>query len=293
MTRELIWIFLSLAAAVSPPYAVRVEEKKAAPPQRIVVGSQVQAPYIGPEGRWVPLNKQLSEDEITAYEQTLFVHPDDICARAMLISFAYYPTPNYHTGNRIVHLLWMIQNHPEWEGFILGPKHGLANVRSEQERGDHNRLKEAWMEQIGPDQKRGIVLHNAAMFFAIREPAFAAKLLQRAIAAEPDVPLYVERLGTVFAYAFYRVSPPLDTTERQAFREEAQAALLSSNDSVLVAGAYGDIEALGNWLPPDLNRLLRQRMEAITGAGFDPWSSKLPSRSGRYRGSECDALFQH
>ena len=137
------------------------------------------------------------------------------------------------------------------------------------------------------------MLHNAAMFFAIREPAFAAKLLQRAIAAEPDVPLYVERLGTVFAYAFYRVSPPLDTTERQAFREEAQAALLSSNDSVLVAGAYGDIEALGNWLPPDLNRLLRQRMEAITGAGFDPWSSKLPSRSGRYRGSECDALFQH
>ena len=178
-----------------PPPPVRVEEKKAAPPQPIRVGGNVQAPYLGPEGRWVPLGKRLSDAEITAYEQSLFVNPEDICTRARLISFAYYRTPNFHTANRIDHLLWMIQRHPEWEGFILGPSNGLSEGRSNDERAGYIRLRQAWLEQVGPQQTRGIVLHNAAMFFAIREPAFAAELLQRAIAAEPDVPLYVERLG--------------------------------------------------------------------------------------------------
>src|SRR6266704_4532999 len=172
---------------------------KPATPQRIIVGSEVQSNYLGPEGRWLPSSRRLSEADITAGEQFLTVNPDDFCTRARLIAFAY-PTPS---ANRMDHLIWMIRNHPEWEGFILGPSHGLAEPRSGDERANYDRLKQAWLEQVNPQQKRGIVLHNAAMFFAIREPVFAATLLRRAIAVAPDVPLYAERLGTVYAYAFF------------------------------------------------------------------------------------------
>src|SRR6266446_4396814 len=86
---------------------------KPATPQRIVVGSGVQSNYLGPEGRWLPSNgRRLSEADITAGEQFLTVNPDDFCTRARLIAFAYYAP----TRNRIDHLLWMIQHHPEWEG---------------------------------------------------------------------------------------------------------------------------------------------------------------------------------
>ena len=135
------------------------------------------------------------------------------------------------------------------------------------------------------------------MFFAIREPVFAATLLRRAIAVAPDVPLYAERLGTVYAYAFFP-EPQLRgfhvdyTPERETFRQEAQVALLSSNDWVLVAGAFGDAYEKWSWIPRELSSLLQLRLEVLTGER-DTWSRirKLPSQSARYRGSECDALF--
>ena len=47
----------------------------------------------------------------------------------------------------------MIQNHPEWEGFILGPSQGLAERRER-----YDEIREAWQEQIGPRQQRAMVL---------------------------------------------------------------------------------------------------------------------------------------
>jgi hypothetical protein len=308
--RKLIWVFILLAPVVSPqsvglrtnaqcnpplpaPPPPPIRKEALARPTLIRVGSSVQSDYWGPEARWTS-GKRLSDAEITACEQSLEVNPQDMCTRAQLIA-STYPTSNSQTVSRIDQLLWMIQHHPEWEGFILGPSLGLAEPRSDAERASYGRLKQAWLDQAGPQQERGIVLHNAAMFFAIREPAFAAALLQRAIEAEPDNPLYVERLGTVYADAFFP-EPMLgrfdtvDTPERETFRQQAQAALLSSNDWVLVAGAFAEMQSKANWAPADLNRRIRLRVEALTGGGDGRW--KLPSHSAQYRrGSECDALF--
>jgi hypothetical protein len=289
------------APSISPPPPPPPQAPMPVTPQRIRVGGAVQAVYLGPQPRWAVVSSTpMSEPEIAAHNQSLSVNPEDICTRARLIAFVY-PTLNSQTANRIDHLLWMIQHHPEWEGFILAPSRGLAEPRSDEERASYHRLKQAWLEQVGPQQKRGIVLHNAAMFFAIREPAFATTLSQRAIAAEPDVPLYVERLGAVYANAFMpepllRRFNSVDTPERETFRHQAEVALLSSNDWVLVAGAFGDMQGRGSWMPSwmpaDLSRLLRVRLESLT-EGKDTWSNirKLPSNSARYRGSECDASF--
>jgi len=140
-------------------------------------------------------------------ERAVIENPNDICARGRLIaSIRTDPVDRKSQAvnpARVDHLVWMIQHHPEWDGFSLEPNWSLAEPRSLQERGIDitKRLKEHWLKQVGPEQNGAMVLHNAAMFFAIREPEFAASLLKRAITLDPVEPLYVERLGLVYWYA--------------------------------------------------------------------------------------------
>src|SRR5438045_72498 len=56
---------------------------------------------------------------------------------------------------RADHILWMIQNHPEWDGFSLEPFRGVAEPRRSEKRdmGDYIRLKDAWLRQAGLEQK--------------------------------------------------------------------------------------------------------------------------------------------
>ena len=157
-------------------------------------------------------------------------------------------------------------------------------------------LRPAWLQHVGREQRRGIVLHNAAMFFAVREPAFAATLLKRAIEAEPDVPLYVERLGAVYGYAHLpdvwlgneRIA---GTAEREDFALQARSELLSSDNWMLLAGAWST-SSKGFQLPRDLSVVLSARLQALTGT--DNWSNvlKLPSYSARYRTTECEVSSQ-
>ncbi|HEV2689811.1 MAG TPA: hypothetical protein VGV35_14715 [Bryobacteraceae bacterium] len=140
-----------------------------------------------------------------------------------------------NTTTRAEHFVWMIQHHPEWDGFSLEPHRALTRARSRsiQEANDLTRqLKTHWLKQIGPEQKSAMVLHNAAMFFAIREPEFAATLLKRAIELDPAEPLYVERLRLVYIGAqtpaqFLVSYGVVDSAERTAFAEQASASLKS------------------------------------------------------------------
>jgi hypothetical protein len=191
----------------------------------------------------------------------------------------------------------MIQHHPEWDGFILNPDHALSEPRSRQERSNYDRLRAAWLQQVEPNQHSGAVLHNAAMFFAIREPEFAASLLQRAIYLEPDVLLHLERVGIIYACA---LTPATDlkrfgvteTPERETFAQQAQAALLASDSWVLLAGALTPMFDMIPLIPRDLARLVSARLQLLTGEP-DVFSNlqKLPSRSNRYRHTQCDAAI--
>jgi hypothetical protein len=135
------------------------------------------------------------------------------------------------------------------------------------------------------------------MFFAIREPDFAASLLQRAIRIEPDLPLHVERLGIVYACTLTPATElkrfgVTETPERETFAQQAQAELLSSDSWVLLAGVLTPMFDMIPLIPRDLVRLVSARLHLLTGEA-DRWSTlqKLPSRSNRYRHTQCDAAI--
>jgi hypothetical protein len=274
------------------------EAPKPVTPQRIVVGSQVQAAYAytGPAPRWHFRRETLSDAQIVNLEKTLSSRPNDICARGQLAAFA--PSASTAEGStRVDHLIWMIQHHPEWDGFILNPREALSEPRGPEELSSYDRLRAAWLQQVEPNQHSGSVLHNAALFFAIREPEFAASLLQRAIYLEPDVPLHVERLGIVYAWALSTtILKRFDVTaapRREAFAQQAQAALLASDSWVLLVGALTPMNSMTLVLPRELYRLVSARLQLLTGEANARWR-RLPSQSYRERDAPCEtAIVAH
>jgi hypothetical protein len=295
----LFLLFLAAAQAwpQSPPVPPPPPEKKIeAPrpaPQPIRVGGNPQQScwgFVGPAANWIC--PKLSERQMAEFEWRFrHVNAEDVCVRGQLI--AHYPDTwaNRQIETRVDHLLWMIRNHPEWDGFTADPSYALANPRSAQERGRLHEVKEAWLQQIGPAQTRAIVLHNAAMFFAVRERELAVALLKRAMALEPDEALYVERLGLVYGYSLV---PPKcsgrddmpDTPEFQRFAREARDTLLQSDNWVLVAGALRLDRSKGGFCNPvDLN--LRARLHELQPKP-DLYVRKLPSETSRYCRTDCN-----
>jgi hypothetical protein len=169
------------------------------------------------------------------------------------------------------HVLWMVQNHPEWDGFMLN----LSGYPGEQ----RDRIRAAWLQHVGPDQRSGTVVDHAALFFEQSEPDFAEILLERAIRLEPDVPFHVERLGMLYGRSQFRPSSNL------AFAMRAKSTLLSSTDSLIVAGALNAIRSFSKG-DDDLGTLLRTRLRELGG----DQTPSLPSLSDRYRRSQCDPI---
>jgi hypothetical protein len=112
---------------IAPPPPVRVKEvPRAATPARIAVGDKLQFVYTGPAAYWVG-SRVLTEQELAAAERNVRANPDDICARGDIIAFARQSEPNHEFDGltRLDHVLWMVRNHPEWDGFSLEPFYSL------------------------------------------------------------------------------------------------------------------------------------------------------------------------
>src|SRR5262249_46643976 len=84
-------------------------------PSRIRVGCAVQQGYVGPAAQWFNAGPEsLSVAQIANLEKALSTNPEDICARGYLIAHG-----QGYVSRRMDHVLWMVQNHPEWDGFML------------------------------------------------------------------------------------------------------------------------------------------------------------------------------
>ena len=163
--RALIVALLCVFVGWSQPPPV-IEAPKPVTPKPIRVGPA--PPCLN---GWGCLPNRLSQVQMMEFERILKLSPDDVCARGYLISayphdWSISQSASQHIS-RTEHLLWMVRNHAEWDGFTITPLYSLMNPRSVVERGSRTQLKQAWTEQIGPMQHRGIVLHNAALIFAI------------------------------------------------------------------------------------------------------------------------------
>jgi hypothetical protein len=227
----------------------------------------VQAAYFGPGSRWFNYGgHSLSDEEIAGLEKVLSTNPGDVCARAHLI--AHGPDRGQE------HLLWMIENHSHWDGFLL--------PRADHAQCAYDRIRAAWYGQTRPDQRSGTALDNAAVFFAWTEPDYAEVLLKRAIDMEPDVAFHVEGLGRLYGRAQIRSTNP-------SFAARAKSILLSSTDPLIVGGALS--EEMSTMRGGDFLRFLMTRMSELTGSP-DGYSALkiLPSSSGRYPHDQCDSM---
>jgi hypothetical protein len=263
-----------------PPPPVK-EAPKQLTPDRIRVGGQVQSwsVYSGPAAFWLNCCNSLSDEQLAKLEERLAAHPEDICAHGQMIA-----NRNPPRQGRTNHLLWMIQQHPEWDGFLLDPRKSLQSGQTEDA---ELRIREAWLRQVGQQQGTGSALHNAAMFFAIREPELAISLLERAIGLEPNVPIHVERLGMIYGYLQVPAQrfDLMDTPSRQSLSERTLAAVLASIDRALVAGA---VQASADGQKGPLPSLAA-RLKQLTAGEPSSFAYELPSHSSRYRRTTCDA----
>ena len=262
-----------------PPPPPRVEERKAAPPQRIRVGGQVKAALFvrgpGREWAWVRLTPQQVEE----CEWKLQADPHDVQTRGRLIAALPHLAPQLRTSARFDHLLWMVRHHPDWDGFLVEPHNSLTRYLSDEERA---RLKVAWLDQVDLNGHRANVLHNAAMFFAIREPERASVLMGQAIAIEPKELLHVERLGMVYAYSLldsFAVTPSLTPVlERVAFAQHAKNVLALSNNWIVLRGAAAILGYTGAFRGTNtIEKELLARADALST------ERQLPSESPRFR----------
>jgi hypothetical protein len=289
-------IFLPPASQIlppAPPPPPVKEGPKAPTPARIVVGKNHQFYYGGPASYWV--NEQpLSDAEL---ERAILANADDLCARGRLIAFYPYDRPETQRIAGLTHfehLLWMVRNHPEWDGFSVEPFYNAAN-RPRWKQESYELLKEAWSQQVSHGSPKALVLHNAAMFFAFKEPSTAADLLRRAIQLEPAERFYLERLGLVYGYA--QVGPEglkrfgvIATPERDAFAQRAWFELLHASDWVLVRGA---VDALNYYTCPAcrLDPAFESRLEELRKRAdlLSATNQEAPSELRRTLGRACAA----
>lgn len=275
-----------------PPGPPRVEEKPRKL-RRIRLGQDQEYACTDPAVFWICPTIP-SEQQLRVYQQRVMANPDDVCARGELIVHLPVDMADRLTPSRSDHLLWMIQNHPEWDGFAANPNRGLANPHSERERENYVLLKEAWLKQVGPTQNSGIVLHNGALFFApkqpeLADPELAVELLKRAIALDPHELVFVERLGMLYSYVLRSVSCPGRRTDypeiSKVLVSEARDNLRRSNDWILLAGALtGGLVDVCDPEEPDIYERLKE-----VRPGDAPWSivEKLPSRTSIWCRSKC------
>jgi hypothetical protein len=269
-------IFFLIVIAQTPvaqePPKVR-EAPKPATPARVRVSCSVQVLYMGPAKQWFNYGlDSLSDEQIAGLETVLSASPEDTCARGCLIAHG-----QGHVPHRMEHVLWMIENHPEWDGFILN----LSLPRYANEQLAYDRIRAAWLHQVRLDQQSGTVLHNAAVFFTWSEPDYAEELLIRAINLEPDVPFHREGLGILYGgFQFNSRSP--------SFAARAKSILLSSTDPLIVGGALNEFGTLRS---SELTKALSERLSELAGNrnAMDVLKD-LPSRSARYSVNRCDPV---
>jgi hypothetical protein len=239
-----------------PPPAVKKEPEKPKIPERIRVGPQPSSGYSGPGARWDPNYHRLTTAELARHEQRVEQDPSDICARGALIAWNNYEHVQKHP--RTPHILWMIEHHPDWDGFHFNEDRSFAIPRSDEEKAAFGQVTAAWKRQtsIASGSGQHWVLAGAARFLALMNPKEASALLQRAMELEPDSKVYAYSLGHVFGLAIYRSRrefvPPV-----QAWAEDQ---LFAATDKRIVLASWAAMSRNG---PTPLTQRLRERMEQL------------------------------
>lgn len=234
----------------------------------------------------IAAGSNLSAAEARQIEEQLLRDPEDLAARAKLIS---YYVLNQIVEPRLQHVFWLIEHHPESEiALFYSRQHVGANGNLAQSQLDYEHARTLWLQQVTAHAGDARVLGNAASFIGDRDRFTQEDLLKRARAVDPSNPEWAQSLAFVSARAialsFWAPAappwapevPPLDPS----FAVAAKAGLETSTDAVLV-GTVGELlagDAPGGSLPGpeqrDYAEYLLNRAQSIDASNLE-WSSAL------------------
>jgi TonB family protein len=220
---------------------------------------------------------KLSAAEAQQIEQQLLRDPEDIAARAKLISY-YFASANAHP--RQEHIFWLIEHHPESQIASYFARSSL--ISSSQ--ADYDRARTLWLEQVAAHPNDARVLAHAGGFIGEKDQFAQEDLLKRAREVDPSNPEWPKRLADLFTWAIARAFlpgqiPAVPSTE-PAFAAAARAELETSTDAALV-GTVGEFLAGG---PPaggvpeqaqrDYAQHLLNRAQSLDTSNME-WSTAL------------------
>jgi hypothetical protein len=249
---------LSLALALwlgqdpAPPPHVRKEPEKPKTPEIIRVGGSYNL---------------LTDSELSHLQQRIAEDPNDICVRGMLIRRTTWVQAKNHPRTR--HILWMIENHPDWEGFRFAEY--LAVPRSDDEKTGFPQISEAWKRPttIASRSGRHDLLVNAAHSLAVMDPMEAATLLLRAMELEPNSQVYPYYLGRIYGLV-------IDRYERGPgphVKPWAERQLLAVTDKRILLGARAVLFRAESIAKLDA---LFETLATISPLGVEVWWPKQP-----------------
>jgi TonB family protein len=139
--------------------------------------------------------KTLSAEDAASRESALQSDPENALARAELLGYYSKGQTPEAKANRLRHITWIIENHPESPLANLG----VAMVSSN-DIADYQQVKDLWLRAADKYSNDARVLVNAARLVGATDHAAALKLLKQAVAADPNGPAAGD-LGGQLAFA--------------------------------------------------------------------------------------------
>jgi hypothetical protein len=159
-----------------------------------------------------------SPAEAAQSESQLASHPQEVAMRTRLISYYYQ---QMIAEPRTRHILWLIENHPEAEVFLIAPGltslevawHGLNGVA------DRDKARALWLRQSERFSSDTVVLANAAQALPVAE---SIRIVQRLRMLGPSNPVWTVGLASVYERAVLDVFYASNPTERRVMAGSAR-----------------------------------------------------------------------
>lgn len=135
----------------------------------------------------------LSEEEASALNDKLDIHPEDLKSRLILLGYYFKFQNNRVKGaERQKHIVWMLKNRPR--DYVCSTERVIwaGNIRKY-----YSETKALWLELIKANPKDAVILGNAGCFFIIAAPCLARQYLKRSLKLDPTNDNFQRALQTV------------------------------------------------------------------------------------------------
>jgi tetratricopeptide (TPR) repeat protein len=146
--------------------------------------------------------RNLSAEAAQKLEIQVKAAPDDVAARTQLLG--YYMRLAFSSREaqeaRQQHILWLIRNRPEAP--VLSTP--FASLDMHLDSSAYEEGRKSWLDQVDLQPKNAAVLGRAAGYLLLNDSDAAARLYQRAEAAEPQNPEWSQHLGYLYSLGLAR-----------------------------------------------------------------------------------------